>query len=284
MKRTPAPVLIEISSDEDEDGRARRPSETVLVELEGCIITSRHQKILSSPSDWLTDDIITAFCHRIAEADPTVHCCSTFFFTRLQHRGLDEDWLRKWRKTVRAQKRRIMVPINWGNSHWALAVLHMESEVIQGQHRGAQKEEATLHYFDSLMSKRRAREALSILEEAFVVSKVGLNRFRYKKPPAADTKRGNEPVGLLAFVMSKVKIAQPPDSPTKDASRRLVITAEIPSAQPQQTDGSSCGVFVCWWIARLCDLLPSRFGDSPNPARFRQFIFRTIMSGYPKRQ
>lgn len=234
--------------------------EEALAVIDGIRITHRHEAILNDPQGWLTDEIISAFCLRLAPRTPTQHYCSTFFYTKLVDMGddLDCEWLQRWRRTVRRDAKRIVIPINWGNSHWALMVFGVEERILR--------------YYDSMMSGARSGEAMARVKRAFEYCfKVSTQTAE----PSTGRPR-DEPVGVLAFLMSKMSLSSLPTS-NRDASVAREIGMETPSGQPQQTDGSSCGVFVCWWIARLSGLLPVEC-KGPDPLRFRKAILASLLS------
>jgi Ulp1 family protease len=227
----------------EEDALSGEEAESVLVIVNGNNpFTERHRRILQQPDEWLTDEIINAYCARIAERHPDTHCCSSYFYTKIS-RSLDVAWLQRWRQRLGA-KERIIVPINWGNSHWALIVFDVE--------------ESILRYYDSMMSESKSREALTTVREAFECCGF------------INSEEGNDAVGVLAFIMSKMTVSSP-----KSIQR---IRLETPKGQPQQTDNSSCGVFICWWVTKLSGIsvaLP------PNPISFRRTILETILGSGP---
>jgi len=234
----------------DSDSEQGSLDEEVLVELEGILFTTRERATLLDANAWLTDEIINAYTTRLLSRYPgDIHCCSTFFYTKLA-KEMDALWLKRWASRIQyAQKRLLFIPINWSNSHWALAVLVKEDG------------KGILRYYDSMMSHSRGNRALELLKKAFLL---------VQQPDFVDkTKNGckDDAVGALAFIMSKIRIA-----PSRNES---VLMTEVPMGQPQQTDGSSCGVFCCWWIQRL---LRKSSRDLFNVEIFRKEMLETIMA------
>jgi Ulp1 family protease len=245
------PEVVDLTGEEDpNDEEEKVPlTEEILATINEITITRRHQQILQDIHEWLTDEVINAFCGRVSAAKPTVHCCSTFFYTKIAS-SMDEEWLRRWKRTVNLPKDLIIIPVNWNDSHWALVVYDIRA--------------STLKYYDSMMSGSRSREALGTIKEAFEKCQL------VKEPSSPPTKRCDDAVGVLAFIMSKISMDD-----TEDINP---LKMETPKNQPQQTDGSSCGVFVCWWIAKLSGFITSA---PPNPILFRKRILEAIITNPP---
>lgn len=242
-KSKPTATFIDLTQEDDTSCITdSEQEEETLMEIEGIPFTTREKEILLGPHEWLTDEIINAFCTRVTQQCPSVHCCSTFFYTTIS-RSIDEDWLRRWKRKYHLPKDYIIIPVNWDNSHWALVVYTLKDN--------------TLRYYDSMMSGSRSRRALGVVREAF--EKCSLISSSPSPSP-------EDSVGVLAFIMSRISLKTPEPMPS--------FCIETPKGQPQQTDGSSCGVFLCWWVAKLTGF---KAVPPPNPVDFRKFILETIL-------
>lgn len=149
------------SSDDDIDEtklmKKNIEQEDAIVIIDRVPLTIYHYNILNHQYHWVTDEIINAFSFVLSQNSANVHCCSTYFFTHLLDSRRDTkekyDWIKRWEKRIDWVNRKfIFIPINWANSHWALAVLNMEC--------------LELSYYDSLKSITRSMRALNILEES----------------------------------------------------------------------------------------------------------------------
>jgi hypothetical protein len=244
MGRRKKTITVDLTLEETDDDQCTDVTDITddrLATVDGFPFTTRHSSILQDSQQWLTDEIINAFCFRVVMAKPKVHCCSTFFYTKISA-SMDEAWLNRWKRMVTG-KDLIVVPVNWGNSHWALVVYDAKANVLR--------------YYDSMMSTARSRQALGLIKEAFKLCKL---------LPEPSTRQSDDTIGVLAFIMSKVTLGEPTGP---------LLKLETPSGQPQQTDGSSCGVFVCWWIAKLTGFIASA---PPNPIAFRKCILDSIIN------
>jgi len=253
-KEKTAVEIIDLTEEADdlvtEDADCHRQ---VLVMVNDIPFTDRQKRILLNPTDWLTDEIINAYAGRLMEKSPKVHCCSTFFDSHIKE-NFDLAWIRKWWASLREGVELVMIPINWDNSHWALACYSIP--------------EGVLRYYDSMMSSSRSARALGPLKKAFEACKVPPRPASKSQLDAAKVrKKKDDNVGVLAFILSKMNI--------KENTESRQIQLDTPGKQPQQTDGSSCGVFVCWWMARLSSLIPTH--RTIDPIGFRKEILDTIL-------
>lgn len=249
--------LTECTDQEEEDGEEQPPD--VLTTIDGNQITKRHRDILLCDYEWLNDEIVNSFCARISQRVPDIHCCSSFFFTKLSSAGRDFAWLERWRDSNSVMQRRlIFIPVNWGNSHWALLVYSVR--------------EGTLRYYDSMMSLSKSREALGRVRRAFEA--IRLIHHPPSPSPSAPRSKEGEPVGVLAFIMSKMSLSPPPPP---SADETIVIKTETPRGQPQQTDGSSCGVYLCWWVEQLARPEDSITGRLSSMIAYREHILETLL-------
>ena len=230
--------------------------EQVLVMINDIPFTDRQRRILLDPTDWLTDEIINAYAGRLMEKSPKVHCCSTFFDSRIKD-NFDVAWIKKWWASIREEVELIMIPINWGNTHWALACYSIS--------------EGVLRYYDSMMSSSHSARALGPLKKALEECKASpraASKNQLNDTTEIFRKKKYNNLGVLAFIMSKMSIKE-------NVELKQPIQLETPGRQPQQTDASSCGVFVCWWMARLSSFIPIH--QNINPVEFRKEILDTIL-------
>lgn len=148
------------SSDEESDEtkllKMNREQEVAIVVIDNVPLTIYHYNILNHQYQWVTDEIINAFSFVLSQSSGNVHCCSTYFFAHLLESRIDtkekNDWIKRWEKRIDwVNMKFIFIPINWANSHWALAVLNLEC--------------LELSYYDSLKSITRSMRALNILGE-----------------------------------------------------------------------------------------------------------------------
>ncbi|KXN72115.1 cysteine proteinase [Conidiobolus coronatus NRRL 28638] len=102
-------------------------------------VTSRDLSTLS-PSTWLNDEIINSYCNLIQQRSdqlesigsnyPKIHTFNTFFYKKLQTRG--HSAVAKWSKNVDIFKKdKIIIPINIGNTHWALSCIDFTQKRIR---------------------------------------------------------------------------------------------------------------------------------------------------------
>lgn len=232
-------------------------SSQVIVQVEGIPFTEREYSILLDPHQWLTDAIINAYGARLASKYEHIHCCSTFFFTRLNER-FEEDWLGRWKLTLRPNLLLLLIPINWNNSHWALATYNLQAR--------------SLSYYDSMMSPVKGKSALDLLKRAFEACKL-LPLCAAENDKTGTSGDKEDTVGVLAFILSKLKIANNHDKEKEPKS----ITFDIPSKQAQQIDSSSCGVYVCWRMRLLAEGRDSESAERlESTTDFRREILTTI--------
>lgn len=233
------------------------PSSQIIVQVEGIPFTEREHRILLDPHQWLTDAIINAYGARLASRYEHLHCCSTFFFTRINER-FEEDWLSRWKATLRPNLRLLLVPINWNNSHWALAAYNLQA--------------GSLSYYDSMMSPVEGENALSLLKKAFEACKL-LPSSISGDDKVRTVEGRDDAVGVLAFILSKLKVANGNDKGTEPKS----ITVRIPPRQAQQIDSSSCGVYVCWRMRLLAEGEENEAAERlKSTTDFRKEILTTI--------
>lgn len=239
--------------------------EGTLNEVAGNPITGKHVRILLKGL-WLDDEIINSYLHILATEYPAVGVLSTFFHTKLAREGLS-DALRRWLRPLEpvARLELVLIPVNLNNTHWALLGYSVPAR--------------TLSYYDSMLDRRAGRALLEAGRPVFeyLHSPAAAGAAATSTPSTATgaraqaRTRSKEPVGLLAFMLSKVGLdapgpansARPSSSPPPASPMPVGITLDIPRGQPQQSDGRSCGVFVCKWAHVLAEA--TVHGSQPPP-------------------
>ncbi|KAL7752301.1 hypothetical protein RI367_002347 [Sorochytrium milnesiophthora] len=103
-------------------------------------ITRKELRILAT-SSWLNDEIINAYlwlCRSNLQPNACynrVHIFSSFFLTQLYTLSADlyqYDRVARWTKNVRlCDMHSVIIPVNYTNSHWALAVIDLQRKVIR---------------------------------------------------------------------------------------------------------------------------------------------------------
>lgn len=315
-------------------------SQMDLVKVNGvCLTHTQLTDELLAPGAWLTDEIINAFTYQISKCTQNIpssedktysfHCTSTFFYSSItsthKESRKDSKWIQRWQENCNYHNRKfIFIPINWGNSHWALLVVRPSDRLIS--------------YYDSMMCTRNGKRALSTLKLALENTLTAPNfntnydcdAISYSSSSTSSTDRyhrssqascGKYPIlhGAMAFLMTRfsaVKISDdnvtnssgesmandnsnqglqkntlhqingsnqnkktdPIQEELCDKSIPIRYKTEIPPDQPQQSDGSSCGLFVCWWISRISGFIKPNQHSRLDSQSFRRFIYDTIRS------
>ncbi len=238
---------IEISSGSEEehapDGQSRRGDESApLCTVDGVPLYDHHRDTLLEPGAWLTDELINAYGHILAT--DAVHCCTSFFYPSVARRAASPAELRtymaRWRAPVPRGVRVFLVPVNWANAHWALAEVDAETRSVV--------------YYDSLMSRRHGRTATRVVARAF---------------SSLCTVGDDEAQGMSALV-ERLSLSSGDAGKTAPPA---IYEERIPAGQQQQTDGSSCGVFVCW---RMAQLAGAHVDSQCDPASYRQRISASL--------
>lgn len=192
--------------------------------ISGNILSIRHYRILNSVSSWFTDDIINGFFCKLKDSSSGLYVFSSFFYDALIHKG--QAYCLKYWITARfkdflssldsvVEDKLVLFPVNSGGSHWVVVAW----EVSKGE----------LSYYDSLMCKRSGNLIMKHISEL-------INNF-------IDEYELDKSLSSLSLE----------DSSEKSALLPKIKTFSIPKGQPQQTDGSSCGPFCCFFAKHLVE-------------------------------
>ena len=187
---------------------------------------------ITGKTSWLTSDHINVYMKLLAKKSPfSIHVVDSCWYSEilLKNRNPQElQWFlyRLESKTVKwFDSRFIIIPINENGSHWTLAVIDTEKQLV--------------FYCNSLGISANSK---------YVCFQI----WRYM---------------CLEALMHSGKILD-----KKDWS--FILYSEDRHF-PKQTDGSSCGVYVCT-VARAI-IFNCRLPDEPNLARFREIFAYEIL-------
>jgi Ulp1 family protease len=264
--------VIDLTTEENSNSSYADDDDSVLNVIAGNPITAYHQEILQTGA-WLNDEIINSYLSIVSEsAKGDVHALSSHFHTKFMRDGAQA--MTRWMKDLRlGQRRLVFVPINLNGNHWAMVVYH-----------GGAAPKVCL--YDSMMGSRsRGHAILQKYAELFEGHQLGLHD-KPKEPERIDKSQtqpkkaeANTAVGLAAYLMTKLSLSSSPpkEEPSPSSASQPRIAMEIPAGQPQQTDGSSCGVFVCKWAQVLAEKQPHAFSQA-NVSRFRRTILDALLT------
>ena len=196
--------------------------------ISGNILSFRHYRILMTTYSWFNDDIINAYFCKLKDSSSRLFVFSSFFYEALTQKG-QEYCLKHWitssfkeflsLKTIPIEDKLVLFPINSGASHWVLVAWN----VCKGE----------ISYFDSLMCKRSGNlimKRISGLINNFI------NEDELDK-------------SLKSLSLEDATEESASDSDTVP----MIKLFSIPKRQPQQTDGSSCGPFCCFFAKNLVE-------------------------------
>lgn len=118
------------SRSQTKDSRRRLPDSPLLY-LNNIPISIALIQRLRQPSSWLNDEIINSYLCLLSARLPNILFFNTFFHTQLTQGGFERvrSWTRKFEMGAFGFKR-VVIPINKGNYHWALACIDMEDYSI----------------------------------------------------------------------------------------------------------------------------------------------------------
>lgn len=220
-------TIIELSDSESESSPVSEHSSndnspfSPPIRIAGNVLCARHYRLLEE-GGWFTDDLINAYFHLLTSTAPTrFYAFSSFLCEALSSHGTDyvqKSWLqpfqRKFLLPNASTAELVLFPVNSNGAHWVLVAWWIK--------------EGKLEYYDSLMSRRSGSRLLSRL--------AGLLN---KMLDDTITENANAPENAspksLEDLMANLNIS----------TFKSITEQVIPPAQPQQTDGSSCGPFCC---------------------------------------
>lgn len=133
----------------------KKKSDDLLLYAGSIPLRRRELDILLSGT-WINDEIINAYLHHLSVAFTSRQnfIFSTFFYARLfgDQQVYHYKQVKKWTKSESLDAfHNIIVPINHGNFHWALACIRIQ--------------EKTFSYYDSIPSASRASKVLKNLRQ-----------------------------------------------------------------------------------------------------------------------
>lgn len=244
----PSGQVVDLTSDTDEDINSNihqddeRDSINVIA---GNPITGYHVGILKG-HEWLNDEIVNAYLYTVQSCYPDVFALSSYFYPKLSKESFT-DSLKRWLKPVQlANRRLVLVPINLGNTHWALVAYNVPSR--------------TLSYYDSMMHRKTG---MTVLEKCLPVF-----QYLHKGEPSelGECVEGGEGSDHEDDKDNRDSGTDTGDDTKDEGLAELLgkldigskISLRIPEGQARQQDGSSCGVFLCKWA----QFLASRTDDS----------------------
>lgn len=192
------------------------------IDVSGNILSSHHHRILNSRSSWFTDDIINAFFCKLKESAPHLLVFSSFFYEALMQKGQEyclKHWLtasfKEFLSSHQLEDRTILFPVNSGGSHWVLVAW----ELSIGE----------MFYYDSLMCKRSGNLIMKRISGL-------INQFLDED----ELDRAMKSLSLENEETSQLNVSK-------------IKLLSIPKGQLQQSDGSSCGPFCCFFAKKLVE-------------------------------
>jgi sentrin-specific protease 1 len=103
--------------------------------------------------EWLNDEMIMGYLSLVGLRCPAqkkkIHLFNTFFYTTLKQHGFPR--VRRWLKRPASSFDLILIPINFGNLHWALATVEYPGPQIT--------------MYDSSKNSRSGREVMGLIEK-----------------------------------------------------------------------------------------------------------------------
>lgn len=260
--------VIDLTADDNQSTSSYADDDdSVLNVIAGNPITAYHQEILQTGA-WLNDEIINSYLAIITGDDDGIHALSSHFHTKFMREGAAA--MTRWMKDLNLPNRRlVLVPINLNGNHWAMVVYH-----------GGAAPKVCL--YDSMMGSRSRGSVIlqkyaELFEGQLQLHDKPKEPKNINKSQTQSKKSESSAVGLAAYLMTKLSLSSSPpkEQPTESSSRRIAM--EIPAGQPQQTDGSSCGVFVCKWAQVLAEKQPPSFSQA-QVTRFRRTILDALLT------
>jgi len=219
-------------------------------------INSKHFNILKN-GEWFNDEIINSYFCILQEEHKENFYLSTFFYSKLQRENKSEgegeaaakgtNWLIKSGIFKKIQMSKYtFIPINLNQSHWVLVLVDIKGSRIQ--------------YYDSLLNRKAGKCILKFIGEKLEeLSKNNANKRENKKEKEnqiiemmKSLSINNDKTRKDSIIIDKREKDNDNDDSNdkgkgKDSSFSFNLLREIPSHQPQQNNGSSCGSFVCYW-------------------------------------
>lgn len=230
-------LIVSNASENEKSENCSCPFEPAL-NIHGNILNYRHYRILQSSAAWFNDDLINGFFCKLADAHKDkVFVLSSFFYSSLLKRGRQfclkhalpkgfKEFLRIDNRSSKGSNDKIvLIPVNSGGSHWVLVTWLLQKR--------------TLEYYDSMMCKRSGNTIMKRISEFFnellKEEQKNLEIENSLQKLSLDLEGGEESGSGVDELCGSIE--------------HLVI----PKGQIQQTDGSSCGPFCCYFAKHLID-------------------------------
>jgi len=256
-------VDLTLSDDEvidlcDDTSAYREDDASIKNVIAGNPITRRHVEILQD-GHWLNDEIINAYLFIVENSLKTskVACLNTYFHPKFTKEGISPSvlrWMSKQAGQDLGQLDYLFIPVNLNNTHWALITYQPASR--------------TLSYLDSMLNRRAG---MALLEKYRpLLEKLHPPPSPIARPPGPKQSSSSGLAAYLAVkLMGSLSLSEP--------KTKSELTLRILDGQPQQTDGSSCGVFVCKWVQVLANCPTVRF-DQTQVSRHRKVILDALLT------
>lgn len=215
-------------------------------------ITLKHFNILEN-EEWFNDEIINSYFYILQREFEENLYLSTFFYPKLQRENENINWLIKSgiSKKIKSSKY-IFIPININQVHWVLVMVNMKTE------EGG----PMIQYYDSMLNKKIGKNILKFIgnkfekllinenEKLLINENLNLNEnddsiIKMMKSLSIDSDKKNEK--NENGNNGKKKNEKNNEKKNENFINSNCLFREIPNKQPQQTNNSSCGSFVCYW-------------------------------------
>ncbi|PLW28873.1 hypothetical protein PCANC_23668 [Puccinia coronata f. sp. avenae] len=154
--------------------KALRSNKETVYDLPGAICGIKELERLSSPHQWLNDEIINFYGvlinlksqEKLSSKALNVHCFSSFFMNQFDLGG--HHRVKRWTRKINLfEKDLVLFPVNLSNTHWALAVINNRKKRFEYYDSLAQSEPGVLdklrrYYEDE--SQMKNHEDLNLAE------------------------------------------------------------------------------------------------------------------------
>ncbi|KAG9304076.1 hypothetical protein G9A89_005986 [Geosiphon pyriformis] len=230
-------------------------------------LTSGQLKDILCPHTLLSSDHINAYFSMLNEIHDHIYSLSTYFYTRLvsSDEVYDYSAVTRWTKhTNLFDKELVFIPINLDQVHWILAVINMKDRQIQiWDSLGRTRYKATV-----------GKHLRDYLKDEYKFKKIGENQSAIRSEYGDTKKDGGKPnyhigntkktrliqinshsarsqgnIVSSATQSTRGNSTYSNDKLEQDEDDFKVVDKFLRQSGPQ-SDGTSCGVFVCL-IARL---------------------------------
>lgn len=245
-------AVIDLTLDDSEQSDYDDHDDYVLVEIASNPITARHVDILEG-GHWLNDEIINAYLHILGKKYDDVAMLSTFVHAKMLKEGPESEAVLKCFKGLLPLERwrLLLVPVNVSNSHWTLVAYDV-----------AKRE---LAYYDSMLHRPSAMKLLARYKVLFTRLTQSLECEDSEGESSLEIESGP---GDLSDLLAQLQL---------NKEDQADIRLRVPEGQPRQTDGSSCGVFLCKWAETLASQDQAAFTQH-QVTGYRKTILDRVLS------